>query len=189
MHAFSVDDYHRLAAAGVLAGGQRVELIEGCVFDMAPIGAPHATSVQKTLAAFWNLPLASLPTGWHIRVQQPLTLGRSEPQPDLAIVRRTPDDYSARHPGAGDVALVIEVADASLAFDRGQKLAAYAAEGIAEYWIVDVIRRQIEVHRHPESDAQASRFATHLVVDANAQLRVVIDGKEIGQLRVRDLLP
>ncbi len=107
IHTFSVDDYHRLAASGVLSGGERVELIDGFVFDMTPIGAPHATRVQRPLAALWKLPLASLPTEWNIRVQQPLTFGRSEPQSDLAIVRGTPDDYSSRHPGAGDVAIVI----------------------------------------------------------------------------------
>jgi Uma2 family endonuclease len=84
---------------------------------------------------------------------------------------------------------VIEVADASLAFDKGQKLTAYAAEGIAEYWIVDVIRRQIEVHRHPESDAQGASYVTHWVADANSELPVTLDGSEIGQLRVHDLLP
>lgn len=189
VHSFSVDDFHRLAASGVFGPQDRVELIAGQIFDTTPIGAPHATSVQKTLAALWKLPLET-PTGtWHIRVQQPLTLNHSEPQPDLAVVRGQPDAYATRHPAAADVGLVIDVADASLALDRGKKLAMYAAEWIPQYWIVDLANRRIECYSTP-SGPQAKgtpSFGEQRIVAATDELSLVLDGVPCGPIRVADL--
>lgn len=187
VHTFSVDDYHRLASSGVLGTGDRVELVDGYLIDMTPIGAPHATGVQKTLSALGTLPLVA--AGWHVRVQQPLTLARSEPQPDLAIVRGVPDDYAQRHPAAGDVGLVIEVADASLEFDRGRKLAAYAAEGIGEYWIIDLAGRRVEQYTSPVVHCEgAATYRDHRSASLKEQLTVRPGGNALGCVCVEDLL-
>lgn len=189
VHSFTVDDFHRLSASGVFGPEERVELIAGQIYDMTPIGALHATSVQKTLAALWKLPLETATGTWHIRVQQPLTLKQSEPQPDLAIVRGQPDDYATRHPGAGDVGLVIEVADASLALDRGKKLAMYAAERILQYWIVDLVSRRIDCYRTPSGPRAEGTpsFGEQRIAAATDELSLVLDGVPCGPVRVADL--
>jgi Uma2 family endonuclease len=189
VHSFTVDDYHRLAASGVLGPEDRVELIAGQIYDMTPIGAPHATSVQKSLAALWKLPLESATNKWHIRVQQPVTLKDSEPQPDLAIVRGELDDYATRHPRAGDIGLVIEVADASLAMDRGKKLAVYAAEGIPNYWIVDLANRQVECYAAPGgSGDKAPSYGDRRILKVTDSVTLVLDGSTCGSIPVAELL-
>jgi Uma2 family endonuclease len=186
VHSFTVDDYHRLAASGVLGPEDRVELIAGQIYDMTPIGAPHATSVQLALAALGKLTATG---AWHLRAQQPLTLAHSEPQPDLAVVRGTPRDYATRHPSASDVGLVIEIADASLAMDRGKKLAVYAAEGIQHYWIVDLANRQIQCYAAPSGSGDASpTYGDRQVLKATDTATLVLDGTACGSIPVAELL-
>jgi Uma2 family endonuclease len=189
VHSFTVDDFHRLAASGVFGPEDRVELIAGQIYDMTPIGAPHATSVQLALAALWKLPLATAIGTWHIRVQQPLTLTHSEPQPDLAIVRGKPEDYATRHPGASDVGLVIEVADASLSLDRGKKLAVYAGESVPHYWIVDLANRQVECYGSPSGprDPGTASYGEQRIFQAANELALVLDGTAIGSIRAAEL--
>ncbi|MEX2186425.1 MAG: Uma2 family endonuclease [Pirellulales bacterium] len=189
VHTFSVDEFHQLAAAGVLRQSDRIELVDGYIYDMTPIGAPHATSVQKTLAALWKLPLDAA-GAWHVRIQQPLTLANSEPQPDLAIVRGVPDDYARRHPAAIDVGLVIEVADASLDFDRGRKLASYAAEGISAYWIVDLANRRVEVFESPQrgAEGESAGYGQHRAANFSDELTIVLEGTTVGAIRVAEVL-
>ncbi|RIK81531.1 MAG: Uma2 family endonuclease [Planctomycetota bacterium] len=190
VHFFSVDDFHRLAAAGVFGPEDRVELIAGQIYDMTPIGAPHATSVQLALAALWKLPLATAIGTWHIRVQQPLTLAHSEPQPDLAIVRGKPGDYAMRHPAAGDVGLVIEVADASLLMDRGKKLAMYAGERIPQYWIVDLASRRVECYSTPSGPRAEGTpsFSEQRIANETDEVAVVLEETSYGPVRVTDLI-
>jgi Uma2 family endonuclease len=149
-HRLDVDDYHRMADAGILGKHDRVELIDGELIDMAPIGQGHAAIVSR-------LTRALVMAGDRISIvwpQNPVQLDRySEPQPDLAILRYRADFYATGEPpGPADVLLLIEVADTSLAFDRRVKLPLYARAAIAEFWIVDVQRRVLEVHRKPAGD-------------------------------------
>jgi Uma2 family endonuclease len=152
-HRLDVDDYHRMADAGILGKHDRVELIDGELIDMAPIGQGHAAIVSR-------LTRALVMAGDRISIvwpQNPVQLDRySEPQPDLAILRYRADFYeTGEPPGPADVLLLIEVADTSLAFDRRVKLPLYARAAIAEFWIVDVQRRVLEVHRKPAGDGYA----------------------------------
>jgi Uma2 family endonuclease len=141
----TVAEYHRLGEAGILGEDDRVELLEGQLVQMSPIGPRHATIVD-TLTELLVFAVAGRAT---VRVQNPVTLDRgSEPQPDIAILRRSPD-YKKAHPGPGDVILLIEISDSSLGIDKGAKLAAYAKTGIREYWIVDLTTNLIDVHRQP----------------------------------------
>ena len=143
---FTVEDYHRLAEVGVLGEDDRVELLDGQIVEMTPIGPEHAGCVDALTRLLSRL----VGDAGVVRVQNPLVLGsRWEPQPDLALLRPRADGYRAAHPGPGDVLLVIEVADTSLESDRDVKLPLYAAAGIPEAWLVDLEHDVIEVQREP----------------------------------------
>ncbi|HUY91490.1 MAG TPA: Uma2 family endonuclease, partial [Pirellulales bacterium] len=144
-YRFTVDQYHEMIDAGILGENERIELLEGGILHMSPRGPRHVFAVQELAARLAPL----LPADWHLRSQDPLTLAESEPEPDLAIVRGARRAYAARHPVAGEVGLVVEVADSSLEFDRSVKQRIYAAAGIPEYWIVNLDQRSIEVYREP----------------------------------------
>jgi Uma2 family endonuclease len=139
-HRFTVADYYRMGEAGVISPEARVELIEGEIIDMAPIGSPHSGTVMFLTRAF-HLNIGATAT---ISVQGPLRLSDlSEPQPDLMLLQPRPDHYRHSHPGPADVLLLVEVAESSLAFDRDVKLPLYAAAGIPEVWIVDLNERAL----------------------------------------------
>ena len=145
---FNVDDYYRMAEAGVIARDDRVELIEGEVMTMSPIGKRHAGCVKR-LNRLLNHTVAQIPI---VSVQDPITIDQfSEPQPDIALLKPRQDFYSSSHPTPADVLLVIEVADTSVEYDRGVKLPLYARAGIPEAWLVILPKEIIEVHSHPKN--------------------------------------
>jgi Uma2 family endonuclease len=148
---FSVHDYYRMAEAGILREDDRVELIEGEIVEMPPIGSQHSS---VTLRLHTLLSRLLSPDRALILVQDAVRLSdTSEPQPDIALLRPRSDFYSGEHPGPGDVLLLIEVADSSLAYDRNIKLPLYARSGIAEVWIVDLATETVHVHREPTGDS------------------------------------
>jgi Uma2 family endonuclease len=143
---FTVDDYHRMAKAGILTEDDRVELIEGQIVEMAPIGRRHASRVDRLNRLLQRL----VGDKAIVRVQGPVRLDPySEPQPDLALLRPRDDFYEAAHPGPADILLLVEVADSSVVYDRGTKLLIYARAGIPEVWLEDLTRNGIEVYRSP----------------------------------------
>ena len=145
---FSVDDYHRMGAAGILSNDVRVELIEGDLIEMAPIGGPHIGIVNRLNRM---LVLAVGDRGV-VSIQNPVTLPpRSEPQPDLAALHAGVEGSSAGVPTAADAFLVIEVSDSTLTYDRDTKVPLYARAGIPEVWVVDVNAKRIGVYREPTS--------------------------------------
>ena len=142
---FTVAEYYRMADAGILTEDDRVELIEGEILDMGPIGVRHAACVEKAAAL-----VRERVSGAMVRVQNPVHLSdRSEPQPDLALVRAREDFYVTAHPGPQDVLLLIEVADSSVLYDRNRKIPLYARSGIPEVWLVDLATNAVEVHAAP----------------------------------------
>ncbi len=144
---WTVEEYERLLALGVLTENDRVQLVEGEIVEMSPQNAPHAAAVRLTEEALRQ----AFGRGFDVRVQMPLRLApHSEPEPDVAVVRGSPRDYRDRHPGGEDTVLVVEVADATLSFDRERKGRVYAAAGIPEYWILNLNDRELEVYREPE---------------------------------------
>ena len=144
----TLDDYHRLGEAGILGEDDRVELLEGQLVDMSPIGPRHALAVD----ALTELLLTAVAGRASVRVQNPIALdAESEPQPDIALVRRPWRGYPNAHPGPEDIVLLIEVADTSLETDRGAKLELYAKAAIPEFWIVDLTRDGVLVYRNPGS--------------------------------------
>jgi Uma2 family endonuclease len=145
-HRLTVADYHRLGKARVLGEDDRVELLEGQLVDMSPIGPRHALAIDLLNRL---LPATLGEQAW-LRVQNPIVLDdASEPQPDFAVVRHPWSGYPDAHPRPPDILLLIEVADSSLEFDLGAKLELYARAGIREFWVVDLTRNRVLVHRTP----------------------------------------
>jgi Uma2 family endonuclease len=146
-HRLTVADYYRMAEVGILDPEARVELIDGEIIDMAPPGSPHAAIVDHLNEVF----VRAVQDRASVRVQNPVRLSEySEPQPDLALLRRRDDFYRERHPQPDDVLLIIEVAATSLRFDRETKLPLYARHGIPEVWLVDLESRRLSRYRAPQ---------------------------------------
>ena len=149
-HLLSVHDFHRMGEAGILAGDDRIELMDGGLIDMAPIGSAHAGMVMR-LSQRLTLALAGRAL---VSSQNPVRLDeRSEPQPDIAVLRNRRDFYQESHPGPTDVLLIIEIADSSLDYDRDVKVPLYARRGVPEVWLVDLNARHVSIYRRPDGGA------------------------------------
>ena len=172
LHKLSIEAFNALWRAGHLGEGDRVELIDGLILDMAPIGRPHMSLVNRLTRWLVN----AVGDRGVVSVQNSIVLPPwSQPQPDLAVL--APAFFALRGdlPQARDVLLLIEVADSSLAFDRGRKRALYAREGIAEYWVVDVAGCAIEVYREPSPDGYRSH---RRLVEGERAAMLALDGVE-----------
>jgi Uma2 family endonuclease len=152
-HRFSVTDYYRLAEIGVLRPDARGELLDGQIFDLLPVSPLHAAVTRRIAPPFLEQPEERC----IVSIRNPVRLDEfSEPEPDVMLLRYRPDYYSKRHPGPEDVFLLIEVADASLDYDR-DKLPIYGRAGIAEVWIVNLVDQTIEVYREPHFTGYRSK--------------------------------
>ena len=177
-------EYERLVDLGVFEG-DAVELVGGHLIVAEPHGTYHASSISAADYAV----RAILPSGWIVRVQSPVSLDdESAPEPDLAVVPGRPGDYRDSHPG--HAALVVEVAESSLEFDRRHKGSLYARAGIRDYWIVNLADRVLEVHRDPGPDASAVYGWRYRSVVALRPPDVVVPlAFTSGRIAVADLLP
>jgi Uma2 family endonuclease len=153
-HRISVKEYYRMAETGELAPDARVELLDGQIIDMSPIGPFHGR-VTKYL----NQVFSTASRGrWIVGVQDPARLDdHSEPQPDLTLLKPSADFYGKGHPQPGDVFLLVEISDTSLEKDQEIKLPAYARAGIVEVWIVNLNEQTIEVYRQPHFAGYSSK--------------------------------
>src|SRR5262249_39917271 len=142
---FTVEEYHRMLDLGVLLDGDRCELLEGWIVRKMGKKPAHVWSLEAVAKALG----ARLPSGWHVRRQDPRTTEESEPEPDIAGVRGTEEEYRTRHPLASETALAIEISDTTLNADRTVKQRIYARAGIPVYWIVNLVDSQIEVSTDP----------------------------------------
>ena len=146
VHRFTREEYYRMGEAGLFAD-ERVELLDGEIITMSPQNPPHAGVISRLASALMRL----LGTTVSLRVQLPIVLNDwSEPEPDIALCQPEPDDYEREHPRADQVLLVIEVAGASLSYDRSRKAAAYAGSDIPQCWLVNLADRRIEVLSDPD---------------------------------------
>lgn len=173
---FTVEEYHRMAAAGILGEDDRVELLEGEIVQMEPIGSRHAGCVNRLTRIFSERARGRAV----VTVQNPITLGpRSEPQPDFVLARLRPDEYTDAHPGPGDILLIVEVAETSARYDREMKLPIYARYGVPEAWLVNLNDDRIEVFREPGREGYRSVHhlarGEDLEVQALAGLTVRVD--------------
>lgn len=149
-----VREYHRMVEADILTEKDRVELINGEIIEMSPIGSKHAAIVDRIS----NTLMAHLAGRAIVRVQSPVQIdGLSEPEPDIVLLRTKADFYAQEHPRPEDIILLIEVADISLTYDREIKLPLYAKAGIPEFWLVDLEKMQLEAYRNPQGESYASQ--------------------------------
>jgi Uma2 family endonuclease len=142
----SIEQYHAIIQAGILTDDDSVELLEGWLVFKMPKNPPHRVTTRLVRTALENI----LPAGWYVDSQEPITLSNSEPEPDIVVVRGDTRQYLDRHPGAEDIALIIEVSDTTLQRDRTVKKRIYARAGISIYWIVNLVEEQVEVYSQPK---------------------------------------
>lgn len=184
MFRLSVNQYHAIVTAGILTENDPVELLEGCLITKMAKNPSHARSTGYLFDALIRL----LPLGWHLVVQDPITLADSEPEPDITIVRGSRDDYPGRHPEPNEIALVIEVADSSLSIDRKWKKRLYAAAGIPAYWVVNLPDKVIEVYTKPSGSAASAEYQHQQDYGLADTLPFILDDQPIGNLAVAQLL-
>ena len=182
---FSVEEYHRLTATGLLTENDNVELLEGYVVQKAARNPPHDGTLHRVFKQLAKL----LPAGWDLRVQSAVTLVDSEPEPGIAGVREDADGYTTRHPGAADIGLIIEVSDSTLPGDRADKGRIYARAGIACYWIVNLVDRQVEVYTLPSGPSVSPRYAQRQDHRAGDVIALELEGRAISTIHVHDILP
>jgi Uma2 family endonuclease len=178
---WTVDLYHRVGDMGLFDPDVRTELVEGEVFYMSPIGLRHSVAFENVFEALGEV----FSVGFRVLPERPIRLSDlTELQPDVLVVRGDRKTFETRYPEPSDVALLVEVSDATLTYDRGRKLAIYARAGIAEYWIVNLIDRRLEVHRDPAGDVG---YRTTLLILPGQQIDPLFaPGKPVA---VDDLLP
>jgi Uma2 family endonuclease len=183
-YRFSVHQYHRMVETGILTVNDRTELLEGLIINKMPHNPRHDGTIQVIQRRLW----VRLPDDWLLRIQSAVTLGDSEPEPDLAIVRGPEKIYFQRHPLPRDIALLIEVSEASLAQDREQKLQLYARHRIPTYWIVNLKEGKLEVYTVPRA-GRVPGYRQREDFARNESVPLVLAGREIARLPVHDLLP
>ena len=179
-HLWTRKEYQKMVSAGVFHPEIRLELINGEILEMTPQSSAHATAVCLVGEAL----SAVCTPGFVLRVQVPVVLGKSsEPEPDIAVVRGRPRDYLAHHPTTA--LLVVEVSDSSLGYDRDRKKGLYAASGIPEYWIINLLDHCLEVYRDPDREKATYRSCTVLTRSS----AVAPLARPDSSIPVADLLP
>ena len=182
---FTVKQYHKMIADGVLTEDDRVELLEGYLVDKMPHDPIHDGTIQKINRRL----VRAIPAGWEVRVQSAVTLSQSEPEPDLALVREDRNGFMNRHPGISDFGILIEVSNSTLDTDRGDKGAIYARAGLPEYWIVNVLDLQIEVFERPSGASADPSYTTNRIFKRGSSIPLVLNGITVALIPVDELLP
>jgi Uma2 family endonuclease len=180
----SVEQYHDMARQGVLLDGDPVELLEGLLVKKMTISPSHRRSTRRVRIALEGI----APSGCYVDAPSPVTLQRSEPEPDVVVVRGAEKDYPDRHPGPQDLLMVVEVSDSSLRRDQGFKKAIYARAAIPVYWIVNLMDRRVEAYSDPTGAVEQPNYRLRRDFGEADDVPVVIDGCEVARIPVRDVL-
>jgi Uma2 family endonuclease len=179
VYRLSVAQYHEMVDAGILTTEDRVELIDGILVKKMTIYPLHAFAVESLADRIKALAIP----GWCYRSQQPITLVRSEPEPDGALVRGELADYCEQHPLPPNIGLVVEVAESSLRRDRGIRKRIYAKAAIPVYWIVNLVDQVVEVYTSP----QEGDYPPAKVFSKEDKLSIELDGKHVGEISIATL--
>jgi Uma2 family endonuclease len=178
-HWITADEYERMGRAGIFGSDARLELLEGEIYEMSPIGSPHAACVKllsSILNRLYNSKLI-------VSTQDPIRLNDfSEPQPDIALLRWRDDFYRQAHPAPADILLIIEVADTTVESDRFYKVPLYAKANIPEVWLVNLPAGQIELYAEPEGGAykitqqfkRGDEAQSHTIADLSINVDVIL---------------
>lgn len=181
----SVAQYLEMLRANILRDGDRVELLEGVLVAKLGRNPPHLVATKLLFVALVRV----LPNGWHVAKEDPLQTRDSLLEPDGAVLRGEIRDYAARIPAAQDFGFVVEVSESILARDRGIKMRAYARAAIPIYWIVNLIDRRVEIYTDPTGPDERPTYRVGWAFGPEDELPVILDGREVGRIAVRDLLP
>jgi hypothetical protein len=180
LRRFSVSEYHKMFKTGILKPHDRVELLRGWIIKKMPPNPPHSGSVGRV-----NRRLARiLPDDWSLRVQCPITLSDSEPEPDSVLARGAEGTYDKRHPRAADIGVLMEVGDSTVLPDRRDKGAIYAQAKIAEFWLINVVKRKVEAYTKPRG-GRYQKIKEYLETDT---IPLILDGETIAHIPVRELI-
>ena len=184
VYRFSVQQYRRLGELCVLTEDDDVELLEGWIVRKMNHNPRHDAAVDLADDAI----RAHLPPGWRVRIQSAVTTADSEPEPDLAIVRGSARQYSQQHPQPNDIALIIEVADSSLPRDRF-KCRLYGRAKVSSYWIINLVDSLVEAYTEPSALDEPPSYRRRVDYRPDQTVPLLIQGQEVAQIPVRDLLP
>ncbi len=181
-YRLTVDQYERRVADGTIAEDEPVELLDGILVKTMPKGPRHDTAVWRCRRRIER----EIAEGWHVRSEASVRIpDYNEPQPDISVVRGDGEDYEGRHPGPGDLALLVEVAETTLTRDRGEKRVNYARAGIPAYWIVNLVDAQLEVYSVPAGGEDPPPA----ILGRQDWVDLVLDGRVVTRIAVADLLP
>jgi len=184
LRRFTVEEYHALIDAGFFAEDESFELLCGFLVHKMGKKRAHTLATQQLREL-----IEKMLVGFYADAQEPITTSDSEPEPAVSVMRGKRREYRSHQPLARDTLLVAEVADSTLAQDRGLKKSIYAKAGIPVYWIVNLVDRQIEIYTQPTGPAPEPGYADCQIYAAEAHVPVAIDGREVGQIAVKDILP
>jgi Uma2 family endonuclease len=185
LYRFTAQQVLKILAHGIIPDGDRIELWDGMIYRMTK-GPGHNYVVNVTAAAL----RAVIPIGFHVTEEKSGRFGQhSLPEPDVAVVRGSFQDYKHRQPELAVLPLVVEVCEHTARADHGPKLRRYAGVGIPVYWIINVLDRTVEVFTQPSGARGAARYDEKTVARDGETFPVVVDGREIGRFSVADLLP
>ena len=180
-YRMSIEKYEQLVGSGVFTKHDKLQLVNGRLVAKVTKNPPHAVANDRCRNALSR----SVPAGWSFRTENPVRLPPgSEPEPDQCVVRGELTDYVNHHPGADDVGLLVEIADASLDDDRKMALT-YSVSGIQVYWIVNLVERQIEVFTSPTPRG----YDVKQVYKAHEKVPIALDGIVVAYVAVADILP
>jgi Uma2 family endonuclease len=182
---FTVDEYHKLIQMGMLTENDDLELLDGYLVHKMPHDPHH----DGTILCLEELIRPLLPVDWVVRGQSSITLSRSEPEPDVSVVRGTRRSYFTRHPMQQDFGIVVEVANSSLDTDQIDKQRIYARDGLPIYWIVNLPNRRVEVYTDPQPAADPPSYATRTDYPEGSSVPFVLDGATVGMIAVDEILP
>lgn len=182
---FTVPEYHKLIEIGILTEDDDLELIDGHLVKKMSRNPDHDTGIDLFRETVGRL----LPAGRMLRSQEAVSLSGSEPEPDFAVVRGGPRAYRLRHPSRADIDLLVEISNTTLDSDRAIKIPMYGHDGVAEYWIVNLSDRQIEVYSQPTGPTPSPGFATRTDYTPGQTVPLTLDGQLVADVPVDDLLP
>ncbi len=180
LRQFSVAEYDQMVEAGILTPDDRVELLEGWIVNKMPQNPPHASSVSRVRRRVDRV----LPETWTMRIQAPITLSNSEPEPDITLARGEEEIYDTRHPAAGDIGVLIEVGDSTVLDDRRYKGILYAQEKIPEFWLINIPARKVEVYTRP----RGGKYPKKVEYTEKQALPLILDDVKIADIPVRELM-
>jgi Uma2 family endonuclease len=185
-YRITIDRYLRMVKARIFTEKDPVFLWRGRLVEKMTKGREHSKAVTKLYKKLIGL----VPDGWYVEQEQPMEIpDDGVPEPDISVIRGAVDDYPDRAPSSKDVALVVEAADSSISADSGVVLETYASEAIPVYWILNVPSRWIEVHVRPSGPAEFPSYRERRIYRLDDEVPVILDGREVGRISVREIFP